>query len=330
MYELIIVGAGPAGLSAALTARARGRQVLMVSNQASLSALARAKQIDNYPGLPEVSGKALLDIMTEQALQAGAELINERVISILPMEEQISLTTGADVFQSRAVILAIGSWTAKPLEGEQTFLGRGVSYCATCDGMFFRGQRVVVIGMSDEAVSEANFLSDIGCDVIFVAPKAPEGLVDLVELHIGQPVAIQGDALGVTAAIYRASAGVSSSESATTSASSAGATTTVTGSPSAAISPSPTTSTPASPATLTKIDCQGVFILRPAIAPDSLIQGLRLEDGCIYVDSSMATSIRGVFAAGDCVGKPLQIAKAVGEGQLAAFSADKYLAALKP
>jgi len=296
MYELIIVGAGPAGLSAALTARARGRQVLMVSNQASLSALARAKQIDNYPGLPEVSGKDLLEIMTEQALRAGAELINERVISILPMEEQISLTTGADVFQSRAVILAVGSFTAKPLEGEQTFLGRGVSYCATCDGMFFRCQRVVVFGMNEEAVSEANFLSDIGCEVIFIAPKAPEGLVDVVELRIGQPVSIQGDAQGVTAATFLDA----------------------------------TTSTPSSSsATLTKIDCQGVFILRPAIAPDSLIKGLRLDDGCIYVDSSMATSIRGVFAAGDCVGKPLQIAKAVGEGQLAAFSADKYLASLK-
>ena len=290
MHEIVIVGAGPAGLSAALTARARGRQVLLLSNRYFASPLARAAHIDNYPGIAAVSGLALLAAMTEQALAAGAELINERVISILPMGESFALSTGSEVYDAKAIILAVGTAKVPSLLGESEYLGRGVSYCATCDGMLFRGRRVLVYGLNEEAVGEANFLAGIGCDVVFVAPsvEAASGLVDTIEVQVGRLTAVVGDSLGVTGARYRLSSrGAGGVEIET--------------------------------------DCQAVFILRPAIAPDALIGGLALTDGNIAVGLDMSTSIPGVFAAGDCTGKPLQIAKAVGEGQIAGLSAEVFI-----
>ena len=283
-YDIAIIGAGPAGLSAALTAQARNKQVLLVSNQASVSPLAKAQRIDNYPGLPGTSGLELLETMTKQAETAGALLQLGRVISVLPLEPGFMLSIGSEVVAARSVILAIGTGSESALPGEEQYLGKGVSYCATCDGMLFRGKRVVVYGLNDEAVGEANFLAEIGCDVVFISPKPTHGLSKTVAAYIGKITSIDGDGSAVT-----------------------GVTTKIESLPST--------------------ECQAVFLLRPAIAPAALINSLELEDAgtSIRVDRNMATSIKGVFAAGDCVGKPHQIAKAVGEGLIAALSAVDFL-----
>ena len=301
-YDIAIVGAGPAGLSAALTARARNLKVLLVSNRFGESALARASRIENYPGLPAVSGRHLLSTMTAQVLATDCDLVSERVITITALGAQtsryFSLTTAGDVFDARSVILALGTQQLMSLPGEREFLGRGVSYCATCDGMLYRGQRIVVYGLFDEAISEANFLADIGCDVVWLAPQPVEGLAASIETHIGllHEIVARDGAIGCVR--YRVTPG------------------------SASMITTPDI------ADLQEIACQGVFILRPTIAPDALIRGIELIDGQISVDKNMATSIAGVFAAGDCVGRPYQIAKAVGEGQQAALSAQSWLDSL--
>jgi thioredoxin reductase (NADPH) len=286
MHDLIIIGAGPAGLSAAITARARNLDVLMVSNAAAKSKLARAGRIDNYPGLAMTSGQELLEIMTRQALDLGAKLLNERVISALPQADEFFVSLASQVFMARTLILALGQESTKPLPGEMEYLGRGVSYCATCDGMLFRGQKVVLYGLNEEAPNEANFLASIGCQVDYVAPSPAAGLDDAVNSHVGRLTAVNGDQLAVNSVSYQ----------------------------------------PAEGGPSLKLQCQAVFILRQAIAPSSLFKGLVLEQSHIAVDAKMATSIPGVFAAGDCTGKPLQIAKAVGEGQVAALWAQEYLA----
>jgi len=293
-YDIVIVGAGPAGLSAALTARARNLSTLLISNSAENSPLAKAARIDNYPGMPGVNGLDLLHTMTSQALFAGAELICERVISILPLDPGFLLTVGSDVIQARAVILAIGAQTAKPLPGETEYLGRGVSYCATCDGMLYRNRKVAVLGLSDDAVSEANFLVDIGCEVVFITPCEVSGLNAQAQQLVGRISSLSGDNRGLTAV------------SVVPTASGEGA--------GSAVSAMPA-----------RIACEAAFLLRPSIAPDAMIAGLQLQDGFIAVSPNMATSIPGVFAAGDCTGLPHQIAKAVGEGQIAAFSAQAFL-----
>ncbi|MCL2136384.1 MAG: NAD(P)/FAD-dependent oxidoreductase [Coriobacteriia bacterium] len=288
-YEIVIVGAGPAGLSAALTARARNREVLMVSNKAEASPLAKAIQIDNYAGIPGASGADLLAMMTDQALAAGALLLNDRVIAIMPLEPRFLLTAGSRVIEAESVILAIGVQASKPLRGEQEYLGRGLSYCATCDGMLFRGRKVLVYGLNDESVSEANFLHEIGCEVAFISPRPVKGLHPEVEAHVGRVVSINGDGQKVEGASYRLRTTNEQQD----------------------------------------IGCQAVFVLRPSIAPEALLGGLRLDDGFIHINKDMSTSVAGVFAAGDCTGKPHQIAKAVGEGQVAALAADEYLHHIK-
>jgi thioredoxin reductase (NADPH) len=285
MHDIIVIGAGPAGLSAAITARARDKKVLIISNKPQESPLAKAKLIDNYPGFLRVSGLHLLTQMVTHAHDLGVEFVYERAISVLSIGKQFAVSTGGASYDAGAVILATGTQSGKPFRGESEFLGRGVSYCATCDGMLYRTQTVCVVGNSAEAIDEANFLARIGAKVVFLTKEKPQGLAENIMLVRGTVVEIKGDAQGVTELTFRA---VQTREVKT-------------------------------------ISCAGVFILRPSIAPDALIVGLELAEEHIVVNHDMGTNKAGVFAAGDCAGRPLQVAKAVGEGQSACFGAVRYL-----
>jgi len=333
IYDIAIIGSGPAGLSAGITARARNKSTVIISNKPQESPLAKSTLLDNYPGMPGVSGLELLTKMIKHADRLGCEFVNARVITVLPLvtvvegEEvtSFSITTSGDVIDARSVILALGASSGgKSIEGEKEFLGRGVSYCASCDGMFFRNATVCVIALNSEAADEAEFLAEIGAKVHYLVPKRTMGqkasqakasetatpeenplekdrsandaitkdlpVNDAITVHVAKVIAIEGGMLGVT--------GVRVKEELDKA---------------------------GSPSEETVIDCQGVFILRPTIAPTSLLATLALEGGYIEVDARMCTNVAGIFAAGDCTGKPLQVAKAVGEGQVACFSAVEYL-----
>lgn len=264
-YDLLIVGGGPAGLTAAIHARARDKSALVISNDPLASPLCRAPAMANYPGLPGVTGRELVEKLVEQAGGMGAEFRQGRALSVMPMGKSVMVSVENDAVEGCAVILALGVSRAAPLPGEAELLGRGVSYCATCDGMFYRGKSVVCAGDAPNFGEEVEFLRSIGCEV---AVKRLAGLSILGE----DRVAGVRDAAGET--------------------------------------------TP----------CDGVFLLRASIAPARLAPGLALEDGYIKVDGRMATSLPGVYAAGDCTGQPLQLAKAVGQGQAAAHFALEALA----
>ena len=277
-HDIIVLGGGPAGLSAAIAARSRGRKVLVISNPSRNSPLARAERIDNYAGLPGVTGLEMLQIMEEHARSVGAELLTGRVNSMMTWEGNFALTVGSEVYQAGALVLASGVVRAAKYPGEEEFLGRGVSYCATCDGMLYRGRRVVVVGRTEDTPEEANFLQRIGCKVTYVSEKQPQGLHSEIVFLPGKKLEIVG-------------------ETVTTSLRMDGA----------------------------EYPCDGIFILRHAIAPTDLLPGLAVKDGAILVDRRMATNLGGVFAAGDCTGRPWQVAKAVGEGLVAGESAADYL-----
>ncbi|MDR1713260.1 MAG: NAD(P)/FAD-dependent oxidoreductase [Coriobacteriales bacterium] len=295
MHDIAIIGAGPAGLSAAITARARNKDVLVLSNKPQDSPLAKSHLIDNYPGLPKVSGLALLEQMLAQARSLGAHFEFTRVLSVLPMGEHFTLTTSDANFEARSVILALGTPQARAYPGEQEFLGRGVSYCATCDGMLYRNAHVVVVGENPEAAEEANFLAELGAKVFYLAPKLPPGLEQGIFQQAGRLLAIEGDMMGVTGVRFAEQCEDAGSAEADSDRAEG------------------------------TLSCQGVFILRSQIAPSALIAGLELAGNFIAADANGCTNIPGVFAAGDCVGKPLQVAKAVGQGQLAAFAAVEHL-----
>ena len=166
-YDVIVIGGGPAGLSAAVNVRARGRSVLVVSNPLEENPLWKSERIDNYLGIPGLSGADLLERFRSHAEQSGAEFREGRVLNALYTEPDWYVSIGSDVESAKAIVLSGGVARARKYPGEAEFLGRGVSYCATCDGMLYRNRPVVVAGFSDSAKKEAEFLRSIGCDVTY-------------------------------------------------------------------------------------------------------------------------------------------------------------------
>ena len=175
-YDILVVGGGPAGLTAAIQARVRDKTVLVVTNEPTASPLCKAREMDNYPGMPHVSGLALVETMVGQARALGVQFRLGRVLTIMPMGDSCLASIGSDVEQAGAVVLAMGVARANPLQGELEYLGRGVSYCATCDGMLYRGKEVAVLGMAADAPEEANYLQELGCKVTYISDRQPEGL----------------------------------------------------------------------------------------------------------------------------------------------------------
>ncbi|QUO36830.1 NAD(P)/FAD-dependent oxidoreductase [Dysosmobacter sp. Marseille-Q4140] len=165
--DILVIGGGPAGLSAAVNARARGRSVLVVSNPLEENPLWPAERVDNYPGLPAVSGAELLTQLRRHAERSGAEFLTGRALTSVRMGDAWYVSVGPDMYNAKAVVLAAGVARGKKFPGEAEFLGRGVSYCATCDGMLYRGKAVAVLGYSDSARQEAEFLERIGCRVTY-------------------------------------------------------------------------------------------------------------------------------------------------------------------
>lgn len=276
-YDVIVLGGGPAGLAAAVAAQGRNKKVLVISNPWENSPLAKAERIDNYLGMPGVTGAEMLEQFHKHAVDSGAEILTGRVISLMEWDG-FMLTVGSEVYQSKALVLASGVVRQVKFPGEQEYLGRGVSYCATCDGMLYRGKSVVVVGRSKDAPHEANFLKGLGCQVTYVSQKEPEGLDGEIPVVKANRLEIQGEQM-VTGLVADGAV----------------------------------------------IPCEGVFVLRDAVASTDLLPQLETNQGSVVVDRAMATNVPGVFAAGDCTGVPLQIAKAVGEGHIAGLSAADWL-----
>ena len=193
-----MVGGGPAGLSAAINARARGKSVVVVGNDYRESPLYRAERVDNYLGMPGMTGAQLLEAYRRHAESMEVDFRAGRVLNIMQLEGTCYLSIGSEMETAKAVVLATGVVRGKKLPGEVKYLGRGVSYCATCDGMLYRGKPVVVVGMAPDAPEEANFLQGIGCQVTYVSARAPEGLVPAIPYVKSGRLEIVGED-GVTA-----------------------------------------------------------------------------------------------------------------------------------
>ena len=193
-YDIIILGSGPAGLAAAVAARGRNKSVLVAGNPWQDSPLARAERVDNYPGLPGRTGLALLEEFYRHASGLGADFVVGKVLALLAWNG-FSLTVGSQVHQGRALILAPGVVRAAKYPGEAEYLGRGVSYCATCDGMLYRNRPVTVVGLAPDAPQEANYLHSLGCQVVYVAPRQPQGLDETIPYVKAGRLAVRPSAL---------------------------------------------------------------------------------------------------------------------------------------
>ena len=267
-YDAAVIGGGPAGLSAAVNLRARGKSVLVISNPAEDNPLWKAERVDNHLGMPGLTGQQMLDAFRAHAEESGAAFMEGKVLNAAQYGDVWYLGVGMEMVEASTVILAAGVARGRKFPGEEEFLGRGVSYCATCDGMLYRDRPVAVLGYSDSARREADFLQEIGCRVTYV--------------HRPRVYEIRGEQT-VTSVICDGE----------------------------------------------ELAVDGVFVLRPTVAPAELFPGLETENGYVMVDRQMNTNIPGLFAAGDCTGAPLQVSKAVGEGLIAGQSAAKWLDAHK-
>ena len=173
MYDLLIIGGGPAGLSAAMTARNRNLTVCVICGGAADSALYKAGHVTNYPGVPDVSGPALLETMTQQARDLGADMLRERALSAMPMGKTFGVSAGKEFVEGRALLLATGIAQRGTFPGETAFLGRGVSYCATCDGMLYRDRPVAAVVLGAGFDEDVRFLQGIcQVDVLTRPPRA--------------------------------------------------------------------------------------------------------------------------------------------------------------
>ena len=187
MIDTIIIGAGPAAVSAALTLRMRGKTVQML--YAGGGALEKAHQVDNYPGMPAISGREMLDIMHRQAAQAGADMKKAVVQLVQPGKKKVTVLAGNEIFTCKTLLIATGAPRKIGIPGEAELLGQGVSYCATCDGMFYKGKSVAVIGSFEEAVEDAAFLCDIAANVsYFPEAKHDMEMLDKRARVMGQKV----------------------------------------------------------------------------------------------------------------------------------------------
>lgn len=267
--DVLIIGGGPAGLSAAINVAAKGGTCTVLSNPLRENPLFRTPQIDNYSGMAGVSGENLLTRMRREAEQCGTRFVEGHVTAIMPYNGTFAASVQNDIVQGKRLILAIGAHLEPTFDNESTYIGRGISYCATCDGRLYAGRKVLVTGNAADLDEEADFLRRVGCDVTVISKKEREQAVVAKNIRLWEE---DGRLCGLTA-------------------------------------------------DGTDYAADAVFILRQVIAPTLLLPHLETENGFIKVDRQMRTAIEGCYAAGDCTGRPLQIAKAVGEGLIAAQEA---------
>ena len=294
MENIVIIGAGPAGISAALYA-ARGNMNPLVINN-GIGALEKAEKIENYYGLEQpLSGKELYERGISQAEALGVRILDAEVLGISGFDTFTVKTTAGD-FDTVSVILATGGKRSAPkIPGLREFEGRGVSYCAVCDAFFYRGKEVAVVGNGDFALHEAEQLRNVTQDVtIYTDGKKPEfSREHPIAVNTMKIQAIEGDDK-VSGLLMQSDIAAQDAEA-----------------PENSFYPA-----------------DGVFVALGTAGSTEIARqmGAEITDkGNIKTDEEMATTIPGLFAAGDCTGGLLQVSKAVYEGSMAAISAGKYV-----
>lgn len=169
--EIAVIGSGPAGISAAITARARNKHVVLMRPHGVSEKVSRTSRILNYPGLSDITGADFAKALDEHLSAMNVEVIEERVAAVYSMGSYFAIQTDTGMREALTVILATGVQQGSDLPGENAFVGRGVSYCATCDAAFFASKPIAVLGYSHDSVEEAEFLAETSSEVLFFPMK---------------------------------------------------------------------------------------------------------------------------------------------------------------
>ncbi|MCK4738936.1 MAG: thioredoxin-disulfide reductase [Deltaproteobacteria bacterium] len=298
MYDLVIIGGGPGGLTAGIYAQRARLKTVLLERELVGGQIALSDVIENYPGFPSVSGMGLMEKFEEHAKSFDLPIEMKTVESIKTDGNVKVLQTSEGEIRAKAVIIATGAKPSKlGVPGESEFFGKGVSYCATCDGPFFRDQSVIVVGGGDTAIKEAVYLSRIAKKVHVIhrrdklrAEKILQEKAlkaENIEIHWSHVLKeITGTKMGVDGAVIE---DLKTKEN-------------------------------------KKIDINGAFIF-VGINPTTNFTDVEKDDqGFIKTSRTMETSTKGIYAVGDCRDTLLlQVATAVGDGALAAYIAESYI-----
>ncbi|RZD16269.1 MAG: thioredoxin-disulfide reductase [Candidatus Acididesulfobacter guangdongensis] len=299
MYDLIIIGGGPAGLSAAIYALRARMNIILIEKMAVGGQIALSDNIENYPGFPSLSGYELMTKFEEHAKGLGLTIVYDEIKEITDNVDYKTLKGAENNYETRSIIVAVGASPKRlGIPGELEYTGKGVSYCATCDGPFFRDQDIAVIGGGDTAVKEAHYLSKLVKSVVLIHRRKELRAEKIIQERLNHannvslklehiPISINGDK-GVESITIE---NVKTKERNT-------------------------------------IPVKGVFIFVGIKPQTSFLHNVDKDElGFIKADPyTLMTSMPGVFCAGDSHSKKLlQVATAVGEGALAATSAEEFV-----
>lgn len=313
-YDIAIIGTGPAGISAAITATIRNKKIILFGSRELSDKIRKAHLIQNYPGFPECSGEDLCNAFAAHLEKMGIEITEEKINAVYPMGETFALQTMKnEMHQARSVILACGMVQGKLLPGEEELVGRGVSYCATCDAPLYRGRSVAVIGYSPEAEEEVNFLSEVTSEVLYFPVYRDEPNVsESVKVVRQIPQAILNkEAAEEAFSLAQADPAKSSAKDLA-----AGEALSVDALKQGQLAVQTTKGT---------FPADGIFVLRSSVPAGQLIPGIEMDGEHVKVNLQMETSVLGCFACGDITGRPYQYVKAAGQGNVAVLSAVSYL-----
>lgn len=295
IYDIIIIGGGPGGLTAAIYAARHNNKTLVLEGNKLGGKTLQAHWVENYPGFPNgISGPDLIALMERQAAKFGAEFSTETVVGIADFGETKMLTTRKGIRQAKAIIIATGvSRRSLSVEGENEFKGRGVSYCGVCDGPFFRDKTVAIIGGGHEAVHDIEILAESSAKVYAIPGKKGfnEEYPEIEHLKKNPKVEFiyDTDITEIGGTDFVEYVKLDNGD---------------------------------------EVKLDGVFIILEHVSASTILGDAGVETdagGCIMVDRDQMTNIEGIFAAGDCCCKGMQIVTATGTGAQAALNAMKYV-----
>jgi thioredoxin reductase (NADPH) len=306
-HDTIIIGGGPAGYTAGIYAARSGLKTLLAEGAATVSQITITDLIENYPGIPDgIDGFELMQLFKKQALNFGLEIITKDVLAIknnaaTPVIWNVTLED--DSFRTLSIIAATGArWRNLEVPGEQEFAGRGISYCATCDGPFYRNKDVIVVGGGDTALQEALFLTHFAKKVFVIHRRDRLRAAKILQKRAFAEKKIEfvwnATLTEVTGRDFVTGIKIADVYS----------------------------------GKISEISAEGVFIFVGRLPHTGLFRDILKLDagGYIITDDNMRTSAAGIFAAGDCRAKQFrQVVTAAGDGANAIYSAELYVEELK-
>lgn len=299
MYDIIIIGAGTAGLTAALYGARAGKKVLVLEEKVNGGQIVNSPEVENYPGIKHVSGFQFIQELQQQAEEAGAEIVNRGAERLVDQDERKVVMTGGNLYECHTVILSTGVVRRKlGLERENELTGSGVSYCAVCDGAFYRDKRVAVVGGGNTALEDAHFLANY-CKKVYVIHRRDrfrgesrlvntlmekENVEFVLETTV---VSLQGDNCLESVRVKNVKSNV-----------------------------------------VSELAVNGIFVAIGQEPQNERFKGVVSldEQGYIRADESCRTDAAGIFAAGDCRTKNVrQLVTAAADGAVAALGACEFM-----